>query len=424
METVAPILIGLLFVGGLGALFATRDVWRAYHITVAAFLMIASAVFVYLSARTLKTHDAYRTKVVAYDKAIAASEQQRSQLVEGSPQPDPADYKTYGIDRLNSELSKVLAGRGRVWDRGVANRFDPQTGVVSMTFENQAPKVEENTTVFAFDRRDPTQGGAYMGEFLVTAAGEKELQLTPVAPLLQWQAARIGQAAGPWILYENMPADNHETFASLTPDQLQAYLPAQTLPEFLKDGKPPEPNDPPERVWRQVKFLKDHSLKVDDVEATIPTGQTATVDPKTAQELVQAGVAEEVGQVYRRELRNYAQLFRELRRKIQVESDNVRDTTDQVARIRASWDALKQDIAYRQSEIEKLKIDKEKFEAERAAVEQLVKAIEKRQAEVRAELSATFQQNLALAQEIASLQKRAVQAVEQQLADAEPVGVN
>ena len=419
MQMLAPALVGLLFLAGLGALFAARDVWRAYHITIAAFLMLATVIFSYLSARTLKTHAAYRSNVVAHEKAIDNFTEQNEQLLKGRPEPDPADLKSYGINGLDRELAKELAARGRVWDRGAANRFDPQTGVVTVVFEPQAPKVEENTVVFAFDGKDrATQGGAYMGEFLVTAVGDKELQLTPIYPLLPWQAQRIANAAGPWILYEIMPADNHEWARELDEARLRALLPPQSLPEFLKDGKPAAENDPPDRVWRQVKFLKDHEMTVDEVPAKFTVDQTATVDPKTAQELVQAGIAEEVGQVYVRELRSYAQLFRELRQDIQVLSDTHRELTDEVARIQTAWDRVKEDAKYREEEIAKLKVDKAKFEAERAAVEALVKAIDARQEEVRAQLSATYQSNLRHVQEIADLQRRALQAVEPPLAEA------
>ena len=57
-------------------------------------------------------------------------------------------------------------------------------------------------------------------------------------------------------LFNVLPQDNHDSFASLTDDQKKAMLPADTLAEYQKDGKPATEQDPKERIDAQKNYVR------------------------------------------------------------------------------------------------------------------------------------------------------------------------
>lgn len=110
-----------------------------------------------------------------------------------------------------------------------------------------------------------TRKGQYVGEFSASNVDDKKILLKPTAKLTARETDRLKKLAkgkGSWVLYEMLPQDNHELFAGLTDEQLKAMLPAGTLPEFLKDGKPAAQDDPKDRVrgGKYVRQLRDFGV--------------------------------------------------------------------------------------------------------------------------------------------------------------------
>ena len=68
----------------------------------------------------------------------------------------------------------------------------------------------------------------YMGEFRVVASPEGKagaITLQPTSPLTEEQIKQLQDGNSSWVLYEVMPADDHETFAGLNAAQMQALIP-------------------------------------------------------------------------------------------------------------------------------------------------------------------------------------------------------
>ena len=53
------------------------------------------------------------------------------------------------------------------------------------------------------------------------------------------QIERLGNAQRPWDLYEVMPHDSHDVFASLSDKEKEAMLPPESLPEYRNDASRP-----------------------------------------------------------------------------------------------------------------------------------------------------------------------------------------
>jgi hypothetical protein len=190
----------------------------------------------------------------------------------------------------------------------------------------------------------------YMGEFKVVASPEGKagaITLQPTAPLTEEQIKQLQDNNASWVLYEVMPADDHETFAGLNAAQMQALMPPDgfrdqaayesLIQEYVRDGGVATDQDDPGRKLMQVKFAKAESVDV-DVEVTGDAGQpleeaefdvsgrtlnpslqqgeqssfqagdVATLDFAVAQDLVNQGKATPIATLYSRRLRDYARL--------------------------------------------------------------------------------------------------------------------
>ncbi len=174
------------------------------------FISLASVVFFYMGARTLKTQQYWRELAREHQEQIDATEQQSCQLVDGGQEEN--EEVGLGIERLRLDLHKLLIDRGRVWYNCEPQQVDPQTGQVTVATDLPDPhRIAEKTVLYVFEEADVQQQGSYLGEFKVTAAPEKErqVQFEPSMKLTQRELQRLGRSKGPWTLYEIMPIDDN-----------------------------------------------------------------------------------------------------------------------------------------------------------------------------------------------------------------------
>ena len=158
-------------------------------------------------------------------------------------------------------LYRVLPGRGAVWEDCVPLTIRPD-GQVTLTTERPTG-ITDKKLLYIVEEADVRKGGRYLGEFKVTGVAEKKIALEPTRKLDKDELARLAQSKGPWRMYETMPVDKHETFEGLNKEQLAALLPASSLAEYEKDGKPAAPSDNPHRVDAN----KNYSRMLRDYEA-------------------------------------------------------------------------------------------------------------------------------------------------------------
>jgi hypothetical protein len=155
-----------------------------------------------------------------------------------------------------------------------------------------APK----TVLYAFEAADIQKNGAYLGEFVVKAVTDKDKQIViePTTKLTPREIDRLEKAKQTWVLYEILPQDNHETFAAMSEEQKKAMIPAESLPQYLKDGKPASPDDPKECVedGKYVRPLNDYRILLGAVRDKYMLLSDALVLSMKDKKLVDDAVAE------------------------------------------------------------------------------------------------------------------------------------
>lgn len=215
------------------------------------FIILLSLAFFYMAARTLKTHQAWRTTTQAYEKALQEALNLQEEFKEGVTE----DGKTVkdGIRQVALGLDKALLGRGRVWrnsspsGRPTAQGADGSFDLV-VDLDSPDHQIGEKMVLHVFEDKLAIDGGQYLGVFKVTSVDEKKVTLKPAMKMNPEEYNRVAASTGPWSIYERMPADRYDMFEGLTEDDLRAKVPGPLLAEFLKHGKPAEPGDPEECV--------------------------------------------------------------------------------------------------------------------------------------------------------------------------------
>lgn len=201
------------------------------------FIFVASVAFFYMAARTLKTHQYWRDLARRHEKKIAAVEKDNRVLTDGEGEGDQA---TPGIKQLRAQLHHMLINRGRVWYNCSPGQVNPQTGQVAVTTDQPDPHgIADKTVLYVFGEADVAQQGSYLGEFKVTGVDAKQVVLEPSMKMKPGsrQLQRLVAGKGPWSLYEIMPIDSRDTFASMDEKQLEQLLPQGSVAKYLKDGQ-------------------------------------------------------------------------------------------------------------------------------------------------------------------------------------------
>ncbi len=330
---------------------------------------VATLALFYVAARTMKTHQYWRELAVKYEQRIAQLEQANQTLVEGTAAPAQP-----GIRQLRLELNKLVVDRGRAWfhcDPAVKVNPEQGTAVITVTINQPDPHgLAEGTVLFGFEEVDAQKQGRYLGEFRVAKSDEKQKQvvLAPTSRLNPREIERLSAAKRPWALYETMPRDNHEIFATQSDDEKKAMLPAASLPEYVKDGKPAAGNEPPAQVvaGQYVRPLRDYQVffTADRVQRTLLVD---AIDAATRDEKL---------------------------------------LTDALAAAKQQEEAVKVELAAAKEEVAK-------FRGQRDVVATYHQALEKELAAVRADIARLIETNKAMAGRIAKMQLEAVRRIDE-----------
>ena len=330
--------------------------------------MLLSTVWFYLAARTLKIEQAWRTEVAKWETAEVNAAKEHEQKLKGG-YTDSSGEHPLALDRLQTEVAKRLQGRGRVWFQAARKSVTPDGKIVATVAEPTG--IEKNMVLYVFDDTQLGADGQFLGAFEVTDVKAKDISLAPVLKLRAEELQRIAQRRdAKLVMYETMPADTHEFLndvreiaiadamtekdeqkrqqridgiknlddAKLASSLFPAGVPDAVKQEYAKDNKKQDSDPQAERLWPQVKVLKDIfiPLSADEIKQAqaanqtteadpatnlpakkIPEGTTLLLDPKTAAEKIAAGQVEAVmgddGKpvaIYVRPLRDYARLYR------------------------------------------------------------------------------------------------------------------
>lgn len=330
-------------------------------------------------------------------------------------------------------------------------------------------RIDVNLILYAFRDGLDLQGiwqvpKDYLGEFRVTAVTDTTVTMSPTLTLDAEQLRLINVGGSTWTLYEVMPIDGHEQFAfsGTEPDEdhifgtmdktdLSNLMPltrlaippnehAQLIDEYLHDGMPVEeirktlPNfdPPPDEIWIRVKFLRPHSVEVDGppgaalltsetfdpsgraLAPSLRQGQATDFEPgdfgvfdqDTANQLVRDGVCEKIKEIYIRPLNDYAHHFQEIQRRLKMIQESAAIVQADTKTLTDAKARLDVQIALRTTERDKLQVDLTSFQLERDEITAYRAKLEQQLATARSTLSQLYRANVALADELATLQKQ------------------
>jgi hypothetical protein len=358
MGVVLEIFALLLILASFFLGYMASKSWRVYQVLIAWFVFAASVAMVYLSARTLKTHQSWRSTAQSWQKAVDEVERENARIQGGVE--EGAEIIEPGIDQLKAELHRVVVGRGTVWFRVTPEKIDPQTGVGTLTIDSPSPHdIVKNMVLFAFQQEPVAQGGKFLGEFKITAGDGtgKSIEIAPNLPLTDEDRRRLGDARGPWMLFFVMPVDDAKLFASMTPEERRSYLPGKT-PEGLAEFANPE------RTLRDYEyFFHQNSVERDLLAASIATRK-----------------------------------------------DNLR-------RIESAQKKAEEEVQFRQGESVALTADREKFLYEQKVIREYLETLQKKLALVRADWQASLSATIQTARKIRRIQLKAAEEIDRATGD-------
>ncbi len=471
MQMILPILCGILILAGFVALFMSRETWRVYQIVLVLFLLLANAVFFYLGARTLYLHRAWRSEAAKYEQAYSAQEDQQRQLtgeLDGRGEVIVDRHEKikqsapWTIQDWKAELAEAMYGRGRVLYNVRATKVDPATGAISAVVEQPDPvTLPKGSSVYVFQSQPPRERrldyeGAqvtiatpsivrYLGDYLVSNLNDRAIELLPV------DAERKINVTGPLVIFELSPVDTHEAFAHLNEKEIRSLfppaVPREIVEQYVHDGKPATAQDPPDQVWRRVRFKKEYAAKDDQARpapatpppaaaggavdepadetaaAVAPTrltfqpGDEAILDPKTAQQLVESGTADYVQNdpdagVYVRPLHDYPLAFREMRTQLLATNLKLGELARQIQAVQTSIELGKQTEQRRKEEAGRLTQDLEKFTFESATAKKFHDDLAEAVKSAYGQIGALKQSIGDRAQQLARLQLQAAEAID------------
>lgn len=193
-------------------------------------LAIASLVFFHAAIRTVKTFDFWSKKAAVFESQI---KQLREEIVQfrTADHEHPLPDKTFGVQQLRFDLSRMVNNRGRIWTNCQMKKVQAEvvngvkTGRTEVTVNCDDPGISGKMLVYAFEEGDEPSSVKYLGEFAVTNINPGSAGLVSTTQLTKLQENNLAHSETSWMLYEMMPADQHELFASLNDDQRKKFFP-------------------------------------------------------------------------------------------------------------------------------------------------------------------------------------------------------
>ena len=306
---------------------------------------------------------------------------------------------------------------------------------------------------------------AYLGQFTVTAVGDTTITITPMLSMTEGQNVEAA-AATHWVLYEIMPIDSHKPFKGLDQTHLQTLISAEhttlneedyqdLMDEYLRDGKDGDPRqDPPQRLWSEVRFLQNHSIEVDAGGEPLPgidtffdalgraqptflrrggeggnagrvrfaTGETVLFDSVTAKELIDNQICEETGTIFIRQLRDYSSMYHSIYDRMAELADQAKVLRLDTTAIQKSVQMASAQITFREKEITQLKEDLDKFLYEGVELAKYHEALTQQITQLRKRLVHLYQQNYILANQLGEIQLRLKAEIDERTGQVTPTG--
>jgi hypothetical protein len=395
------VLIGLILASFIIAFFSAKT-WHWGHVIVVLGIVLATGGFFILAAETLRINSVYRTAIKNKTTQLEDVTVRNDALEKGTDdatvisklasetEPEvamPENAESIpSLSDLDHQLLIAKRLRGRVWRKVAPAGADPANAGMKITFQGPAPAgLSPETIVYVFEEGEPQlpaadgspQGPQYLGEFRVAAVSGQQATIVPIEAMDEFEQRRLTSSRGPWSLYETIPPDRYEVFAGKNEAELRKKLPAQSVEEYIRHGKEAAAADDETR-----------KLYVDETGLPLPADKQAS--------------AAKV--LYQRRLRDYAVEFDELsnrRLDMEVTRSAVRKDID---RLTAALASAKELQAFRQKEVERLKLDLTGVTKERVAIQKHLAQIRQQVANLQKQLAETLRLNSELADRLNEIQ--------------------
>ncbi|HND52671.1 MAG TPA: hypothetical protein PLV92_09755 [Pirellulaceae bacterium] len=477
IATILAVLLSIFFIVTL--VFSVKT-WKWFHIFFGLCVYGAALTFICYAAMSLKTRTVWSSKAQALEVQVEQATAKAEALRNGDPAQSPPDQLSF-LRGAQHEFARLLINRGRVWRQCTMASINPMTRSVKLGTTPPAPaepspnRLEVKAVVYLFREAQVPQviapnvapvamwvPVAYIGEFQVSEATENDVTLQETLRLDAQQEGLLAAAPDArYTIYEKCPTDTADAYAGLNEQQIRSLLPnaLQVDPQryealiqtYLRDGQDPLPTDPEARLWIEVEFTLDTEEVVVDSASTqvdrdskyyddqggalIPTlrrgskvkfakQQKAILPQAKANELISRGVCKKVRDVYRREVRDYVNDFHEIATQTTYLQDRIAEVARQTAILVEAQKKAQLQIDYRTQEKQKLEADLVKVSAERDAVTKYAERLAAAVKDAQSRAGVLFKQNLALADELAAMQKKMTDEIDrrtQEAAAATPV---
>ncbi|MCH2125990.1 MAG: hypothetical protein MK165_14450 [Pirellulaceae bacterium] len=481
-------ILGILFV--IFAAVMSRKTFHWFHITMFVFVFGAAITCVFYASYVSKTRI---TWLKAFDKLEADVQQKEKEVDEiefgdltVDVQKEPPDPEAPLVSCRNA-IRRELTDRGPVWRECVIQNIAFPNLVVSTVPDGGQPEphnIPTESLLYVFsEQTDEKLPNVYLGEFRVTGVTETELTLTPTIPLDQDQGRNV---TGTLALYAQLPLDSHYAMADTKPlanydlpvfgdfhkgdleakrEYIRSFMPNRTqLPEeiynarvedFVRDGTRARDDDPPEHVYRRVRFEKKHEVEVDmtapqkatdqdyffdpvtgraltaslrrgkagdPVNAEMKTGAFGlfpTLDPSETEEAavkqwIRDGICEQQEDVFVRPLIDFSYEFQRLAEDDQQRRADIALLDFEIKQVQEAERRRTEHIAYRQQERDKLETDLQKFVQEQDEAANYLTSLEEKWTRRRQDLSRLYQTNLLLEQQLEQISVALTKKIDEQ----------
>jgi hypothetical protein len=193
-------------------------------------LAVATLIFFHAALRTVKTFEYWSRQADTYERKLKELREEIVSLRTADhehPRPD----KTVGVQQLRFDLGRMVNNRGRIWTNCQMKKVQPevlngrQTGKTEIAVSSDDPGITDKMLLYVFEEGDEPTSVKYLGEFAVKAINQNNVLLVSTTQLTKLQEANLARSKTSWVLYETMPADQHELFASLNDDLRKKFFP-------------------------------------------------------------------------------------------------------------------------------------------------------------------------------------------------------
>lgn len=396
-------LLAILLIASFVVCYFSSQYWHWAHVLLVEVIFLASFAYFFAAYENMRIRQVYGQKISALDKQIAdirplvnalkrgTGDDQVISMLENREEmnvvrDEGEEGRMLATRELEHKLAMVTRATGRVWRDVATVALDTNDPSLTATLRVDFPKphgIQQGAVLYVFEQGPAPNvgqnGPRYLTEVKVSEVVENQIRVQPTSDLSARDRQRYANTTNTWVLYENMPPDQHpdgvlEIFAGATPEELKQWLPPESVDQYIRHGKPAEPDDD---EWHKVGVDADGNILTPDQSAQAVT------------------------ELYRRPLRDYNLLFQEYKKRyVSMQADKIALTEDNT-QLKQSLASAKQVQAAYEARRTKLQFDLAGVTKDRQAIDNHLTQVRTQLTHAEKLISATQAENVRLAEELA-----------------------